>query len=256
MWLHVLQDVDAQLQEFDTKQNIDIGLIIGGKHGAANEPIEDQMDMRQRAGDMHMGHSRSLSAGEPAHGAATAESMVRVQGKILWRQLMPAAGDNDPSTSRHGPPQLSGTGAGPQHKGVCQARMTLVGSPAASPSAQTLLNLLRACLSADQSMQQTSMAHSIPGRRGLVQRLSLVDPAQQSAWSGETEDGGHAPSTPRRVKEFIKKGVVKFKEVGGLCMPCWGLPGLLVRTTALVVYCSSRLPACCQGQEGVMLCRA
>ena len=71
--LHVLQDVDAQLQEFDTKQNIDIGLIIGGKHGAANEPIEDQMDMRQRAGDMHMGHSRSLSAGEPAPGAAVAE---------------------------------------------------------------------------------------------------------------------------------------------------------------------------------------
>ena len=69
----MLQDVDAQLQEFDTKQNIDIGLIIGGKHGAANEPIEDQMDMRQRAGDMHMGHSRSLSAGESAPGAALAE---------------------------------------------------------------------------------------------------------------------------------------------------------------------------------------
>ena len=74
MWLHLLQDVDAQLQEFDTKQNIDIGLIIGGKHGAANEPIEDQMDMRQRAGDMHMGHSRSLSAGEPAAGAGMAEN--------------------------------------------------------------------------------------------------------------------------------------------------------------------------------------
>ena len=69
----MLQDVDAQLQEFDTKQNIDIGLIIGGKHGAANEPIEDPMDMRQRAGNMHMGHSRSLSAGAPPPMAAMAE---------------------------------------------------------------------------------------------------------------------------------------------------------------------------------------
>ena len=88
MWLHVLQDVDAQLQEFDTKQNIDIGLIIGGKHGAANEPIEDQMDMRQRAGDMHMGHSRSLSAGEPAPGAATAEKpWLGHRGTLLGLEL-------------------------------------------------------------------------------------------------------------------------------------------------------------------------
>ncbi len=52
-----------------------------------------------------------------------------------------------------------------------------------------------------------------------MHRLSLADPAQQSGGSGEAEEGGHAPSTPRRVKEFIKKGVVKFKEVGWLRMP-------------------------------------
>ena len=80
-----------------------------------------------------------------------------------------------------------------------------------------------------------------------MQRLSLADPAQQSAWSGEAEDGGHAPSTPRRVKEFIKKGVVKFKEVG------W-LPGLLIGMAAIEVYCRSQLLAGCQGQEAVLSC--
>lgn len=98
----MLQDVDAQLQEFDTKQNIDIGLIIGGKHGAANEPIEDPMDMRQRAGNMHMGHSRSLSAGAPPPMAAMAE--------------VPRLGYGG---------SLPGSGAGLLHKAVCQASITL-----------------------------------------------------------------------------------------------------------------------------------
>ena len=86
-----------------------------------------------------------------------------------------------------------------------------------------------------------------------MQRLSLADPAQQSASSGDAEDGVHPPSTPRRVKEFIKKGVVKFKEVGWLHMPQrWPL-GLLTGTTALSVYCSCQLPATSMpnGQEAV-----
>ena len=87
-----------------------------------------------------------------------------------------------------------------------------------------------------------------------MQRLSLADPAEQSAWSGEVEDGSHAPSTPQRVKEFIKKGVVKFKEVGGLRMSCWGLPGLLMGMTALNECCSSQLPACCHWQDAVLFC--
>ena len=87
-----------------------------------------------------------------------------------------------------------------------------------------------------------------------MQRLSLADPAQQSAWSGETEDGGHVSSTPRRVKEFIKKGVVKFKEVGWLRIPHRGLPGQLVGMTALGVRSSFQLPACCKGQEYILFC--
>ena len=56
-----LQDVDGKLRDFQDKQNIDIGLIMGrgGGHQASLAP--DSMPVIPRASGMRMGATRSLS---------------------------------------------------------------------------------------------------------------------------------------------------------------------------------------------------
>ena len=57
----MFQDVDGKLRDFQDKQNIDIGLIMGrgGSHQASLAP--DSMPVIPRASGMRMGATRSLS---------------------------------------------------------------------------------------------------------------------------------------------------------------------------------------------------
>ncbi len=55
-----VQDVDSKLRDFQDKQNIDIGLIMGPGNNNASL-VSDKMPVIPRPGIMRMGATRSLS---------------------------------------------------------------------------------------------------------------------------------------------------------------------------------------------------
>ena len=58
--IHTMQDVDGKLKDFQEKQNIDIGLIMGRGNNNASL-VSDKMPVLPRANIMRMGTTRSLS---------------------------------------------------------------------------------------------------------------------------------------------------------------------------------------------------
>lgn len=58
-----MQDVDGQLRDFQDKQNIDIGLIMGRNSNSVST-VSERMPVFSRATIMRMGTARSLSVSE------------------------------------------------------------------------------------------------------------------------------------------------------------------------------------------------
>lgn len=58
-----MQDVDGQLRDFQDKQNIDIGLIMGRSNNSVST-VSERMPVFPRASIMRMGTARSLSVSE------------------------------------------------------------------------------------------------------------------------------------------------------------------------------------------------
>lgn len=58
-----VQDVDGQLRDFQDKQNIDIGLIMGRNNNNAST-VSERMPVIHRSSIMRMGATRSLSVSE------------------------------------------------------------------------------------------------------------------------------------------------------------------------------------------------
>ena len=68
---HTMQDVDGKLKDFQEKQNIDIGLIMGRGNNNASL-VSDKMQVLPRANIMRMGATRSLSVSESLRDLPTA----------------------------------------------------------------------------------------------------------------------------------------------------------------------------------------
>ncbi len=68
---HTTQDVDGKLKDFQEKQNIDIGLIMGRGNNNASL-VSDKMPVLPRANIMRMGATRSLSVSKSLHDLPTA----------------------------------------------------------------------------------------------------------------------------------------------------------------------------------------
>ena len=66
-----MQDVDGKLKDFQEKQNIDIGLIMGRGNNNASL-VSDKMPVLPRANIMRMGATRSLSVSKSVHDLPTA----------------------------------------------------------------------------------------------------------------------------------------------------------------------------------------
>lgn len=58
-----VQDVDGQLRDFQDKQNIDVGLIMGRNNNSVSA-VSERMPVIPRASIMRMGAARSLSVSE------------------------------------------------------------------------------------------------------------------------------------------------------------------------------------------------
>ena len=70
-----MQDVDGKLKDFQEKQNIDIGLIMGRGHNNASL-VSDKMPVLPRANIMRMGATRSLSVSTSLHNLTTAAAWL------------------------------------------------------------------------------------------------------------------------------------------------------------------------------------
>lgn len=69
--IHAMQDVDGKLKDFQEKQNIDIGLIMGRGNNNASL-VSDKMPVLPRANIMRMGATRSLSVSKSLRDLPTA----------------------------------------------------------------------------------------------------------------------------------------------------------------------------------------
>ncbi len=85
-----MQDVDGKLKDFQEKQNIDIGLIMGRGHNNASL-VSDKMPVLPRANIMRMGATRSLSVSTSLHNLTTAScsSLVVWKHDCAWEWALP-----------------------------------------------------------------------------------------------------------------------------------------------------------------------
>jgi len=88
--IHTMQDVDGKLKDFQEKQNIDIGLIMGRGHNNASL-VSDKMPVLPRANIMRMGATRSLSVSTSLHNLTTAScsSLVVWKHDCAWEWALP-----------------------------------------------------------------------------------------------------------------------------------------------------------------------
>ena len=78
--IHAMQDVDGKLKDFQEKQNIDIGLIMGRGNNNASL-VSDKMPVLPRANIMRMGATRSLSVSKSLRDLPTASC----SSLVVWK---------------------------------------------------------------------------------------------------------------------------------------------------------------------------
>jgi hypothetical protein len=78
--VQIMQDVDGKLKDFQEKQNIDIGLIMGRGNNNASL-VSDKMPVIPRANIMRMGATRSLSVSKSLRDLTT----VSCSSLVVWK---------------------------------------------------------------------------------------------------------------------------------------------------------------------------